>query len=390
MRQLYAVMDAYRDETGYGVRIEQDSQLQTTAKVELAWVYGRQEHVIKYTKAEPALLPSMLAHEFEHITLAAEARAAGRNKHFASGPSHRRTAQRAIDKDVERIQRRRRTDPNAYRQFIDQIVSGLTSQLYNAPLDLVIDYRVHTKYPFLHDSQFVWMSEEQQRNLRAVTDTTIREMTPTKILQANVAMNAAMAVFVDAIFNGATTFVEQYRSSGQLATGQRLYALWKNMLPRFSAGDEFDLVDAFAKELKLSDWYMWQADEEQSVEGERATSSTSSQPAASGLAAFLEEPAAQMAVTMYIVGALKRFSKLSRQEVVQIAGEIGLLGQTGIDFTSSDQKYTLRFLPGEQFSGLQLLALMYTGFKQVEPTLDTGIPLDAAYQQARRLFELGM
>jgi hypothetical protein len=257
-------------------------------------------------------------------------------------------------------------------------------------LDLVIDYRVHTKYPFLHDSQFVWMSEEQQRNLRAVTDTTIREMTPTKILQANVAMNAAMAVFVDAIFNGATTFVEQYRSSGQLATGQRLYALWKNMLPRFSAGDEFDLVDAFAKELKLSDWYMWQADEEQSVEGERATSSTSSQPAASGLAAFLEEPAAQMAVTMYIVGALKRFSKLSRQEVVQIAGEIGLLGQTGIDFTSSDQKYTLRFLPGEQFSGLQLLALMYTGFKQVEPTLDTGIPLDAAYQQARRLFELGM
>jgi hypothetical protein len=46
---------------------------------------------------------------------------------------------------------------------------------------------------------------------------------------------------------------------------------------------------------------------------------------------------------------------------------------------------TLRFLPGEEFSGLQLLSIMYIGFKQVNPELDTGLALHEPYQQALAL-----
>lgn len=387
LEQLYAAFDAYREQSGYGIRVEQDPQLLSSAKVELAWVHGRQDHVIKYAAAESATEPYLLAHEFEHIILASEARVAGRNKHYAAGASERRTAERAIAKDVQRIQRRRRIETRLYQQFVDQIITGLTSQLYNAPLDFVIDYRIHTKYPYLHDSQYVWASDEQQKNLQVVTDKNLREMTPSKILQANVAMNAAGAVFFDELFDGVTSFAERYRTSGQLAAGQRLYNLWQKMLPTFTPGDEFDLVDAFAKELKLTDWYTWRPDDGAAAEspepGEAAASVTPP-----GLADLLEDPAAQMAVTMYILSALERFAKLPQAEVTQIAGEIALLGQTGIDYTTSERKYTLRFLPGEQFSGLQLLALMFTGFKQIDPSLDTGMPFDAAYEQARRLYEL--
>ena len=62
-----------------------------------------------------------------------------------------------------------------------------------------------------------------------------------------------------------------------------------------------------------------------------------------------------------------------------------MLGRSGLDYSSSDKRYKLRSLPGEQFSGLQLMALMYVGFKQVDPSVDTGMPFEEAYRAALAL-----
>jgi hypothetical protein len=35
------------------------------------------------------------------------------------------------------------------------------------------------------------------------------------------------------------------------------------------------------------------------------------------------------------------------------------------------------------------MALMYVAFKQLDPTVDTGMDFDEAYQVARRLYEAG-
>jgi 16S rRNA G966 N2-methylase RsmD len=44
-----------------------------------------------------------------------------------------------------------------------------------------------------------------------------------------------------------------------------------------------------------------------------------------------------------------------------------------------EQKYALRTLPGK-YSGLHLLALMYTAFKQIDPTVNSGANFDAEYK----------
>jgi len=46
-----------------------------------------------------------------------------------------------------------------------------------------------------------------------------------------------------------------------------------------------------------------------------------------------------------------------------------------------DDKYTLKALPGK-FSGLHLLAIMYTAFRQIDPTMDTGADFSPEYQPA--------
>jgi len=58
------------------------------------------------------------------------------------------------------------------------------------------------------------------------------------------------------------------------------------------------------------------------------------------------------------------------------------MGQEGIDYSSPENRYHLKSLPGQAMSGLQLMCLMYAGFKQVAPDMDSGMDLEKEYQQA--------
>ena len=89
-------------------------------------------------------------------------------------------------------------------------------------------------------------------------------------------------------------------------------------------------------------------------------------------------------VMMYITSALDTFEKVGPAKVRDIAFEVAMKGQSGLDVNDSDQKYTLKTLPGK-FSGLHLVAIMYAGFKQLDPDLDAGIDFQAEYDAARAL-----
>ena len=47
----------------------------------------------------------------------------------------------------------------------------------------------------------------------------------------------------------------------------------------------------------------------------------------------------------------------------------------------------LKSLPGERFSGLQLMRLIFAGFKRFAPEMDGGLDLDTPFLQALELFE---
>lgn len=91
-------------------------------------------------------------------------------------------------------------------------------------------------------------------------------------------------------------------------------------------------------------------------------------------------------VMMYITGALKTFEAQGAKGRQAIALEIAMLGRSGLDINDPEDKYQLKSLPGK-FSGLHLLAIMYTAFKQIEPTMDTGADFSAEYRAALELKE---
>ena len=159
-----------------------------------------------------------------------------------------------------------------------------------------------------------------------------------------------------------------------MRTGRQLFGLWQECIQDYQPGDEYDLVDEFAAVLKMANFYEWQPDEEVPAEEGGGSSNLD----------LLQSK--EMASVMYCLSAWQRFEKMNRDDILKIVSEIAILGQSGLDYASSEQKYRLASLPGESFSGLQLMCLMYVGFKDIQPTLDVGMDLSEPYQMALQLY----
>jgi hypothetical protein len=341
------------------------------AVAEAAWRHGRDRHVIRYRDVSPAITPHLIAHELEHLRLEAHARAAGRYRQFATTPHTRAQAIRSLAPHVQRLRRLGFPEDQIQTVMLD-FVDGLARQLFNCPLDMLVEHNLYHDIAALRPSQFLSLRKTHREAAIAVTNPDVRRLSPPTIYRASVTLNHAYALFTDWLFSGATTYAQIYRQTDTLDTAQRLFQAWQTMMRTYRPGDEYALVDEFARILGLQDWYVWQPLEPSSPEG----------PTNPQLLRA-KHPAA----VMYCLGALQRFQAMDKDQIFRIGAEIALLGQTGIDYASPEPKYTLRSLPGEKFTGLQLLCFMYVAFQQVHPELDLHLDLQDAYAQALQLFQ---
>jgi hypothetical protein len=241
------------------------------------------------------------------------------------------------------------------------------------PLDMIIESRLFEQQPGLRSTQFASLDEAYNQGVRGLKDATTKRLTPRIIYNATMAIEAGYAMFIDHLWQGRTNYAAAYADTRYYREGKKLFQFWLDAMPSFQPGDEYDLVDQVAESLKVSDWYSWLPDKPRPAE--EAGGVTNEE--------LLQKK--EMASVMYCLSALQRFENMGREEVRQIAGEIALLGSGGIDYASSEKKYTLNSVPGEQFSGLQLLCMMYVGFKDIEPTMDIGVDLSQPYQAALQL-----
>ncbi len=89
----------------------------------------------------------------------------------------------------------------------------------------------------------------------------------------------------------------------------------------------------------------------------------------------------RMDAVFYMQGAMDNFARKSKKEISQVVMEIALLGQSGLQINKPEIRYTLKNLPGE-FSGLQLVSIMHTGIRLLDPKAETGTGLDREYDLA--------
>lgn len=95
----------------------------------------------------------------------------------------------------------------------------------------------------------------------------------------------------------------------------------------------------------------------------------------------------RMDAFFYLLDAMRLFRGKTLDEVRNIAFEIGMLGQQGLDINDPKETHVLRSLPGRTFSALELICIMYAGFKMIEPGMDIGVDLGEEWEMAERMID---
>jgi len=83
-------------------------------------------------------------------------------------------------------------------------------------------------------------------------------------------------------------------------------------------------------------------------------------------------------IVQYMKDALDRFKSMDVPQIQNLALELTLLGNTGLNINDPAKKYQIKAWPGE-FTGLHLISIMYAAFQQFAPETDIGIDLSKEY-----------
>ena len=379
----FKALESYKAEvaalSGFPVKVRTEAlPAQLSGVAQMAWKHGRDHHFVQISeKYPPPDRQHVEAHEVSHIRLEALDRKCRRNRWFTTTAASQAAATRALAPELRKLERQGYSG-EALTRLAEKLIGGVCACLFNAPLDMWIETLLHRELPALRHAQFVSLHRLAGEALAAVTHPEIRQLTPPTILRASTALNGAAALFLDDFTHGATDYWPLYQKLDGANLSPRLFELWQECQDSLQPGDEYDLVDAFADLLDLRGWYEWKADP--------GTREVTEAPAREGTTNAELLRTKHPAAVLHLLDALRRYAPLTVEQVREIAFEIGMLGQRGLDYADPAPKYTLQTIPGENFTGLQLMCLLHAGFKRLAPEHDTGMDLDAPFLTALELF----
>ncbi len=321
-----------------------------------------------------------MAHKLTHLRLESEARMIDKNQFFTTTTATEQTAKDRIQGDIRRIQRLGYRDDSVHN-LVKSLITGLANFLYNCPLDMLIEAELRVKMPVLHAAQFESLLLMAEEAWEATNHPDIRQVTTPLIFRASLAMNGAFALFLDHLFHGATDVANRFQKLEAFGLSQRLFHHWQSRQPQIGPGDEYALVDKFADMLGIRGWFAWQPNP-----GHHEVMTAPQEEGVTNVDLLKKKyPAA----VWHLLAVLKRYDKLPVEKVRKIAFEAASVGRHGLDYASPEPKYTLKSLPDEQFTGLQMMCLMYAGFKRIAPEHDLGMDLNDPFLTALELFQTG-
>lgn len=346
------------------------------AQTQMAWKKGRDHHLIRLRRGypEPAW-HHILAHEATHIALEADARAVGRNRWFVTTAETRAKAIQLMAPEIKKLARQGHAEERL-AELVVQLHNGATAFVFNCAIDMVIEQRLRRELPALADAQLLSLDKLAQEAIGVTSNQEIRKLTPERIQSVNDTLNAATALFVRDLSDGAIDHVAAYKPFHCLQKAERLYATYRNAAARnIGPGEEYDLVDEFATQLGVRGWYVWRPD---IGAGQDVTPQAAPDPAP---ARRIDSPAA----LMFLVSALDRLKNLSDAEVKSIATETALKGTTGIDLDSPEKIHSISALGNERLSGLELICLMHAAFQRIHAGTDVGVDFSHIWPAAQMM-----
>ena len=237
-------------ETGYPVKLLENPNLPTFAKVHMA--RGNvPAHFVYYKPTRDESLDYMICFECGFVL-----------RLFENPPDHRFSLGGTTEGEHEVLSMlsgpggaltKFGLQPAQLEQMASTFFSGLMTHLRSIPVGMRIADWILANYPALHSSQRVTVLKELA-DAKASMQPRIREMTPERIFRPTVAINAAYAMFWADKY-GMRELAGPYRFGRYESDGSALLKIWQQ-IPSDPFHDN-DLIDRWGEKLRLTDWYKW-------------------------------------------------------------------------------------------------------------------------------------
>ena len=378
-------------ECGKEVKIEVDESITTYAKIEFAESHHRRYHLLKHKKKQG--VEHLIMHELTHLLFAEQARKENNQMLFISNQENKNRFFRDLDK--HRITLAKQGIPeDSIQKYYNSVFNGINLQIFNAPIDLFIEDYLFQTYPDLKPIQFISLLEMLEYGKEAVSNKQSIKISPPSIFQASKILNLVHAYNFTNLFG--ISFINEFdpnRYEQNLA--QKFYDEYLEYTNDRVAGEEYELVQHWGEDLKLSGYfelvneseYLRRSNPDSLLKSiEEDPFDELDQDKELKFETFIKNQSMDninMPIMMYMVDALEFFKQMETKEMQKVAMEIALLGAHGIS-TDSDKKYKLANIPNSYFSGNQLLAYFYVSFKLALPELlpELRLPYDKEFELA--------
>ena len=371
---------------GVEIELAEDKNLPVMVKMELAERYGRKKHRLVYS---PRIVDKggtyLLMQELEKHQMHLEAKEVGRDAAFVCDAAG---GMKFKERILQQITKKFRTviPLSELDNVIDNLRVGLGGQLMNTPLDFFSELRASRNYKELGPDHVV---ASYLLCIEAIESGKVGEKGdfPKKIRLANKTMNAVMFMLHKEL-TGLDMIDQLNLSPDDTKLATKLFTTCREAEKNRKPGDEWDVVRAFIQEMKFGDFFKVEdAASKLAEENEQAESNKNFRERIESGA----DVALNMAITMYMVEALKRLRGLDVEKVRIIAAQIAMLGTRGI---SPDKKsgYSVPALDSEDMSGPRMLAYYYVSWKIGFPEAVNrlGLPFEKEYEMAVSMADNGM
>lgn len=383
------IKDELEDVDHIPIRFEEDRNLKIYAKLEYAITHGKKEHVIKYNP-DRQFVDHLFIHEMMHLKMGQKATKAGRGKVVTSTEQTKAAFYRRYFKFMK----------NSYKylssqemsKIMTQLADGLNLQLMNCPLDLLVEHNIYATYKQVRPFQLLSLYHTELDNIKNVQSADKGNVFPREIIKANKIMILVSTLHFKDMY-GLDLIKNYHPTKAELDQAMDLYDEYKAYVDTFKDGDEYELLEYFVSSLNMEELIALQDEKEyaaalgreekkeplsdQEVDVENARFALDHQDGANATETMM--------MSMYMLGAMEEFDKMTKEEVHNVAIEIATVGINGI---SPKGKYSINSFPGKEFSGYQFLAYYYVSFARAIPNMlkSLGLPFEKAYESALQLY----
>lgn len=405
---MLGIKDSIELESKSKVKIEEDNNLEVSAKLQYGKVYNRNYNLVKYNPKMP-YMEHLVIHELMHLDMALEASKRGSNMIVYSNNENKLAFRNKYASWISNIVNK--FGHSRAMSVVDKMHEGLMVQIMNCPLDLFVEKRMYDKYPIVKAAQLLSLMHQETLNQESIAKGQ-QGIFPKSIVTASKIMNIVSSIHLEKLFG--LRFYQNYKpTKAEFETAKDLYEEYL-AYHDYRPGEEYELVEYFAETLGMQDFFKLKNESEfvkdtnQEKESENyireallGDTDSSDGNSFDGLTdeqkkkqdTFYEQnkdgadPMQTMMMSMYMVGALDYFDGMTKDQIKRIAFDIAMLGMKGIS-PEIKSGYKVDSIPGKDFGGYEMLAYYYVSWALAIPEQlgALGLPFTKAWETAKELW----